>query len=131
MFTAANYTIYFKHHRPKSGKGTPKGTTCSIFKGIQPKKDKKKDLLLLGTASSKPVSEVSVTIDHPSEIPYLGKRLRKIYKLEDGRRVAVMSGDNFSYSKGRKEALTKALVAAGIPRHERKAIWKEYKSNFS
>ena len=117
MFTAANYNVYFKHHKANAKNSTPRGTTCTIVRNEA----------VVAKASSKPIPQIPVKLNKNESLDFFGKRLKKVHRLDDGTRIAILSGDNFSYATGRKVALTKALEVGNIPRNERKAIWKRYK----
>jgi hypothetical protein len=116
MIKAGNYKIYFRHNN-SSKNAAPKKTTCTI----------KRDDNIIAEASAKPLSEIPVVIKDKEHIDTLGKKVKRVYTLDDKTKVAILSGDKFSYSEGRKKAFTKALRLANIHRDDRKILWAAYK----
>lgn len=119
MFDAGKYTVHFKHNKATTKQGrVPKSTLCFITRGEQ----------VVCEGISKPVREIPVYVK-PNEDPSLlyGNRLKKVLRMDDGTRIAVLSGDKFKYSTGRKEALAQAMANGGFTAKERKEIWEAYK----
>lgn len=119
MFDVGEYTVHFKHNRTKTKNGlVPRSTVCFITKGEE----------VLGSGSSKPVTEIPVKLGRNQDASALyGKHLKKVHRFDDGTKVAVVSGDKFKYSTGRKEALKKALADAGFSAKQRKKVWQKYR----
>jgi hypothetical protein len=122
--------IAFAHKGGKKGTkdepGHPaKCTICKIFDMDDNKK-------LLACGHSRPIGETADLI--PEDLPsqyvevFYGRRFKKIMKLEDGTRVAIIKGDQFCRATGREESLAKALQQ--LPREERQAAWDSLFANY-
>ena len=94
--------IRFKHIGTRKNK-PPKSTICTIFDGE----------MVVGEGVAKPLIEFpEIFVGHDASkkaFDAYGKRVKKLLKDDKGHTVAIIRGDSFSYARGRKEALKKAL----------------------
>ena len=110
-----SYKVCFRHNLKKQNNQLiPKSTACIITK----------DDVGISMGVAAPIKEHMVEVSCPeAAVTEFGHRLKKVYKLTSGW-VALLKGDNFEYSVGRKLALQKALASFG--RDERTAFWDKY-----
>jgi len=50
-----------------------------------------------------------------------------VENIQFGGRSTCGVNDNFSYNEGRKKSLKRAMLHAGIPKEDRRAIWEAYR----
>lgn len=138
MFHTPQFSVQFKHSRKnakiKDENGEkkvvriPQSTTCAVYNTAGQISPVDRDTLM-ALAVSKPVNEILIECTKNDMPAFLGRKIKKVYKLDSDRRAVVLPGDHFSYAKGRKESLKKAMEKAGLDREARKSIWEAYKAH--